>query len=174
MMAITIRPCLISDLDALRAIGYETYNDTFRDLNTQETMEKYLKEAFAEQKMLSELNNQDSRFFFLYVDNILAGYLKLNEAPSQSDINDPESLEIERIYVRTGYKGNKLGSTLMDFALQAAIKNGKRYAWLGVWEKNSSAILFYKKLGFEEAGRHTFRMGDELQSDLIMKKALNP
>ena len=42
-----------------------------------------------------------SDFFFLYVDNQLAGYLKLNEAPSQSDLNDDASLEIERIYIRS-------------------------------------------------------------------------
>jgi ribosomal protein S18 acetylase RimI-like enzyme len=45
--------------------------------------------------------------------------------------------------------------------------------WLGVWEKNEAAIAFYKKMGFEEAGRHSFRMGDELQTDLVMKKVIS-
>jgi ribosomal protein S18 acetylase RimI-like enzyme len=46
----------------------------------------------------------------------------------------------------------------------------KDYVWLGVWEKNVDAISFYTKMEFYEAGQHSFRMGDELQNDLIMKK----
>jgi len=46
----------------------------------------------------------------------------------------------------------------------------KNYVWLGVWEKNINAIAFYKRLGFYEDGRHPFKMGDELQTDFIMKK----
>ena len=60
----------------------------------------------------------------------------------------------------------------MNFALDLAREMGKSYAWLGVWDKNDAAISFYKKMGFEEAGRHPFRMGDELQTDLIMKFVL--
>jgi len=48
----------------------------------------------------------------------------------------------------------------------------KKYVWLGVWEKNVDAISFYTKMGFREVGRHSFRMGDELQYDLIMKKVI--
>ena len=36
----------------------------------------------------------------MYLDNKLVGYLKINDAPAQWDINDPESMEVERIYVR--------------------------------------------------------------------------
>jgi ribosomal protein S18 acetylase RimI-like enzyme len=169
-MNITIRPCLRSELETLCAIGRETYDDTFREMNTAETMERYLEEAFNAEKMLSEWSNPDSRFYFLYVDADLAGYLKVNDAPAQSDVHDPQSLEIERIYIRKAYKGKGLGTYLMNYALQLALDMGKRYAWLGVWEKNTAAIAFYQKMGFEEMGRHTFKMGDELQSDWIMKK----
>jgi len=169
-MNIHLRPCLLSDLEALQAIGRETYDETFRAMNTPETMDQYLAKAFNREKLLAELSTPSSHFFFLYIDEKLAGYLKLNEAPAQSDLNDPLSLEIERIYVRKVYKGQGLGSYLMNYALQLATQQGKTYAWLGVWEKNSAAIAFYQKMGFEEAGRHFFKMGEEMQSDFVMKK----
>ena len=171
-MEITIRPCRMSDLETLCAIGRETYDETFRSMNTQETMDRYLAEAFDVKKIRSELENENSRFYFLYADGDLAGYLKVNFAPAQSDLNDPDSLEIERVYVKRAYKGKGLGKTLIDFAIRLAQEANKRYAWLGVWEKNEAAIAFYMKMGFEEAGRHSFRMGDELQSDWILKKSL--
>jgi ribosomal protein S18 acetylase RimI-like enzyme len=171
-MNIKIRPCTVEDLNTLQLIAYETYNDTFLSSNTPETMEKYLNEAFNKDKLLAEILKVGSEFYFLYNDQYLAGYLKLNEVPAQSDINDSASLEIERIYVRQCYKGQGLGKTLMGFALKEAAIRNKDYVWLGVWEKNNDAIGFYKKMGFSGSGRHTFHMGDELQSDLIMKRTV--
>ena len=93
---------------------------------------------------------------------------------AQTDINDANSIELERIYIKKEYKGKGLGKKLINFALQLAQEMKKDYVWLGVWEKNVDAISFYTKMKFYEAGRHSFRMGDELQNDLIMKKAIKP
>ena len=172
-MNISIRQCLINELDTLQRIGYETFDETFRPINSPETMDKYLQEAFSMKKLSEELSSTYCKFYFIYLDNVLVGYLKINDAPAQSDINDPESMEVERIYVRKEHKGKGLGKVLIDYALQQAKEKKKNYVWLGVWEKNVDAIAFYKKMGFREAGRHSFRMGDELQSDLIMKKIIN-
>jgi len=172
-MNLKILPCSIDDLEKLQDIGYETYNETFNTMNSQETMDKYLQESFNKKKLLSELNNKNCKFYFLYTENELAGYLKVNDAPAQSDINDPASIEMERIYIKSPYKGNGQGKKLANFAFQLAKEMKKNYVWLGVWEKNLNAISFYKKMGFYEAGHHSFRMGDELQNDLIMKKNIN-
>lgn len=169
-MEITIRPCRLTDLEALRSIGIETYDESFRAMNSAETMAQYLEESFHVKKVEAELNNPACHFYFLEGGQSLAGYLKLNEAPAQSDVNDAESLEIERIYIRQAFKGQGLGRRLMSFALEQAEALSKKYVWLGVWDQNVDALAFYGKMGFEEAGRHSFRMGEELQNDLILKK----
>lgn len=173
-MDISIRKCRSDELEELRAIAYETYDETFRPMNKPRTINRYLAESFDRKKLAAEMTNPASHFYFLFADEQLAGYLKINEAPAQSDLNDPQSLEVERIYVRKDYKGKGLGTLLLNFALQLAEEMRKRSVWLGVWEKNTDAIAFYKKMGFMEAGRHTFRMGNELQSDWIMKKMVSP
>jgi ribosomal protein S18 acetylase RimI-like enzyme len=43
------------------------------------------------------------------------------------------------------------------------------YVWLGVWEKNLRAIQFYKKNGFVEFDQHLFILGDDPQTDIMMK-----
>lgn len=171
-MDISIRVCNEKDLELLQQIGYETYDETFRQMNTAETINKYLEEAFSREKLLSEMNKEGSDFYFMYSNNNLVGYLKLNDVPGQSDLNDPNSLEVERIYVRKQYKSQGFGKVLMEYALQKAVELKKQYAWLGVWEKNIDALAFYKKVGFQEIGKHSFRMGDELQSDYLLKKTV--
>lgn len=165
-------PCRLEDLDILRAISSQTYYEAFAGQNSKETMRTYLAEAFSREKMLEELQNAGSRFYFLYADGKLAGYIKLNEAPAQTDINDEESLEIERIYVHKDFQGAGLGRVLMEYALQQTKAMGKSYAWLGVWEENPAAIGFYQRLGFRKVGEHHFRMGEELQKDWVMRHDL--
>ena len=42
----------------------------------------------------------------------------------------------------------------------------------GVWEKNYRAIEFYTKWGFEKFDDTDFLLGDEVQKDWLMKKAV--
>jgi ribosomal protein S18 acetylase RimI-like enzyme len=171
-MDLAIRKCTMDDLIALRDISYRTYNDTFKDMNTAATMKDYLEKAFSMTKLRAELANTSSEFYFLYVDEQLAGYIKLNESPAQTDINDPQSIEVERIYLSKEFHGKALGSVLMNRAIEIAMEREKTYIWLGVWERNDKAIKFYIRNGFSPVGQHFFIMGEEEQTDFIMRKDL--
>ncbi len=48
----------------------------------------------------------------------------------------------------------------------------KKSIWLGVWEENPKAIRFYEKNGFVPFSRHIFKMGDEEQTDIMMRKII--
>jgi ribosomal protein S18 acetylase RimI-like enzyme len=165
-----IRPCDLSDLEALRNIAWQTYDDTFRHLNKPANMDAYLATAFDRERLQSELGNPHSTFFFLVTEGAVAGYLKLNEADAQTDLRDPGALEIERVYVRRDFQGLGLGKALIEKSLEVARERGRHFVWLGVWEKNGNAIAFYKKMGFSRIGTHAFFMGSERQTDLIMKR----
>ena len=170
-MNLPIRQCTIDDLSTLRKIACETFDETFREANAKETIDSYLADAFNEEKLTKELETDGSKFYFIYSANELAGYIKLNEAPAQSDVNDPNSLEIERIYIKKDFKGLGLGKKLINFASGLAKESRKDYLWLGVWEKNHDAISFYTKMGFQIDGLHLFKMGNEYQTDFIMKQS---
>lgn len=167
-----IRPCNPDDLDELQSIGTTTFDETFRPLNRRETMDTYLQESFNRTKLAAELNYPTCQFYFLYVKNTLAGYVKLNGA--RSDHHGNEFLEIERIYVKKSFKGKGWGKKLLNHAFQVAGEMEKTHVWLGVWEKNIDAISFYTSMGFHRTGEHLFQMGDEVQNDWIMEKQLSP
>ena len=171
-MKLSLTRCQIEYINLLQKLSIKTYSETFSHMNKPENMTAYLEDAFDANKLSKELSDPNCSFFFLYAENSLAGYLKLNEAPAQTDINDTESLEIERIYVSSEFQGAGLGRYLMEQAIAIANKRNKEYVWLGVWEKNEKAIRFYKKNGFYEIGTHSFVMGDEVQTDFVMRKNL--
>lgn len=171
-MNYTITECTINDLQILREISYQTYYDTFKNSCSASIMNDYLKTAFDDRKLYHELSNNDSHFYFLLIDETPAGYLKLNEFSAQTDVHDSGALEVERIYLSKDFKGKSLGSVLMNKAISIAKEKKKEYIWLGVWEHNDNALSFYKKNGFYQIGTHAFRMGDEEQTDFIMRKDL--
>lgn len=162
-------PILASDVDTLLQISRKIFIDSFDHLNKPENMKVYMDRAFTRDKLLAELLNPLSEFYFLYVENRVAGYLKLNKFGAQSDLNDTESLEIERIYVDQLYQGQGLGAKLIDATKQRARELQLRYIWLGVWEKNPAAIRFYERHGFTIFSSHPFVFGDEVQTDLLMR-----
>jgi ribosomal protein S18 acetylase RimI-like enzyme len=78
------------------------------------------------------------------------------------------AVEIERIYVLKAYQGIKAGQALLEKAFEIASKYHSSVVWLGVWEKNHRAIQFYLKNGFIQFSRHTFRLGNDDQTDSLM------
>ena len=46
------------------------------------------------------------------------------------------------------------------------------YIWLGVWEENHRAINFYTKNGFVAFDKHIFVLGEDAQTDIMMKLEL--
>ncbi|SNZ05345.1 spermine/spermidine N-acetyltransferase [Terribacillus aidingensis] len=171
-MSINMIRCNHKDLDLLQVISIETFNDTFKEQNSTENMKAYLEKAFNTKQLENELSNVSSAFYFIYSDDKLAGYLKININEAQSEKMTDESLEIERIYIRNDFQKQGLGKYLINEAIKIASLQNKKIIWLGVWEKNLKAIEFYKKSGFVQTGFHSFHMGDEEQIDLIFKRTI--
>ncbi|MCU5299161.1 MULTISPECIES: GNAT family N-acetyltransferase [Bacillus] len=169
-MTINIKKGTLEDLYTLQEISYETFNETFKDQNSPQNMSAYLEKAFNLKQLEKELSNVASQFFFVYFNNEVAGYLKVNTNDAQSEEMGDESLEIERIYIKGEFQKHGLGKYLLKKSIEIAMEHNKKKIWLGVWEKNENAIAFYKKMGFVQTGVHSFYMGDEEQFDFIMIK----
>jgi ribosomal protein S18 acetylase RimI-like enzyme len=162
-----------SHIEALQQIGRQTFAETFAESNTAANMAKYLEEAYSFEKINDELNNPNSFFYFAIMDEKVVGYLKLNMGGSQTELKDNDAIEIERIYVLKAFQGKKVGQLLFDKAIEVAKAKHVAYVWLGVWGENKRALQFYTKNGFVEFDQHVFVLGDEAQTDIMMKLELS-
>lgn len=153
----------------LQLIGKQTFFETFSSGNTEENMTKYLEEGFSKEKLISELEDKNSEQYFALFEGKVIGYLKLNFGRSQTELKDEKALEIERIYVLKEFYGKNVGQVLYERAINVARQKNADYVWLGVWEENPRAINFYKKNGFVEFDKHIFKLGDDEQTDIMMK-----
>ena len=170
---VTIQKVEITDADTLLNFSKRTFYEFFAHLNDPANIEAYASVAFTPQKILSELTNPDSEFYFAVIEGIIAGYLKLNFNDAQTEFRDKKAMEIERIYVEGEHHGKHIGRQLLNFAVETALKKQLDYVWLGVWEHNHKAIGFYEHHGFEIFSSHAFLLGNDKQTDLLMRKGLN-
>ena len=173
METISIVPVSANDVEKLQAISRVTFLQTFAAHNNEADMEAYLNSSFAIDKLREELNNTQSKFYFAQDGEMIVGYLKINTGEAQTEQKEINAFEIERIYVDSAYLGKKIGQLLFNKAIDLATEKKAVYVWLGVWEENHRALAFYKKNGFIPFDKHIFKLGNDEQTDIMMKLELN-
>ena len=169
---INIRQASEEDIKELQEISKKTFVETFSVHNTEENMASYLRDSFSLEKLKREISNPDSSFYFAEDGGKVIGYLKTNQGNAQTELKHDKGLEIERIYVLAAYHGKKVGQILFEKAMEIAIERNVAYVWLGVWENNKRAIAFYGKNGFVPFDKHLFKLGDDVQTDIMMKRKI--
>jgi len=170
---ITIRELTTKDIPALRALAIRIYRDTFSISNTPENMEAFVNKDYSEQSFQNEFKEEGSRYFFAEENGIPVGYLRLRKNNEAESYLGKNTIELHRIYIDQNYQGKKVGALLMQHALDIAKKQDVEWIWLGVWEHNPKAQQFYERWGFERFSEHAFHMGDEVQTDWLLKKRIN-
>lgn len=163
------------DIDLLRTISILTFRETFAGSNTAADMDEYISTKLSREKLLEELSEPLSAFYFVSdaVSGTIKGYLKVNTGKAQTEPVGNRCLEIERIYILHAYQGSGTGRQLMRKALDIALDEKRDFVWLGVWEHNEQAIRFYQKQGFVAFDTHSFVLGEDEQTDILMKKILH-
>ena len=172
MTTVTIRQATLSDLGVLKAIGRQTFKETFGDDNTAEDMENYLQATFNDDILLQSLQDPDVHYFLACINDDVVGYIKLNEKDAQTEQGDDDSLEIHRLYVLSTYLGHGIGKQLMTQAIKFARGRQLNSLWLGVWEHNERALGFYQSFGFQTFDHHVFTLGEDKQTDYLMRLTL--
>ena len=173
MSPIIIRKATISDLEIIQQISKQTFIETFFEVNTPANMANYVQENFNPEQIASEINNRESAFYLASLENEIIGYMKLNFGDAQTEKQKENNLEIHRIYVLQAFHGKKIGQLLLEEALKIGKETGIDFIWLGVWEENHRALQFYSKNGFVEFDKHIFTLGNDIQTDFLMRLEMN-
>ena len=170
---IWIRLAGADDADLIAEISRQTFYETFAAQNSKENMEMHMTQYYGTEKIQAELGDPCNIFLLAYDDDRVAGYAKLNEHIKEESKRLEKPIEIERIYSIKEMIGKGVGKKLMEKCLAIAREKIKREIWLGVWETNYRAIEFYTRWGFEKFGEHNFPVGNDPQTDWLMKRSVN-
>lgn len=177
--SVQLRRASVTDAATLAEFGARTFVETFAADNSPDDLAAYLAQSFGEAIQRAELSSATITAFVAEVDGVIAGYAMLRQDGAESGLPPGLSsaaapVELQRLYVSRELKGRGLAQLLMAQVEAEARRRGGRTLWLGVWERNSRAIAFYRKSGFIDVGTHVFQLGSDPQTDRLMSKPLAP
>lgn len=168
-----IRTITLNDLQTLTRISEQSFREAFENNNSSsENFEAYVKTAFAETQIRSEIETSGNIFVLVEnEDGEAIGYGKLRQDNRRKDLlNGLDCIEIERIYALKEYWGKGVGKALMLKMLELTREQGYQHICLSVYEENPKAISFYEKFGFKSVGIVEFKLGDVIEYDVLMLK----
>ncbi|WP_369441001.1 hypothetical protein [Lentilactobacillus parafarraginis] len=101
---VLVRECTLVDVAALEKISRQTFGESFADQNSPDDLKNYLAQSFNPDQLTLELSDSNSAFYFIYVADQLAGYLKVNFDNAQTEKMGAQTLEVQRIYILSAFK----------------------------------------------------------------------
>ncbi|WPP49468.1 GNAT family N-acetyltransferase [Catalinimonas niigatensis] len=165
-------PLSLHDLTTLQYLSKKTFLDAFADVNTEEDMQTYLERAFSESQLAAELQDPDTTFYFLQWQDKTIGYCKVKRGLPSNLAEEDTALEICRLYVVQEFQGQQFGQLMLEKIIASAQDQQLDFVWLGVWSQNPGAIRLYERNSFSKIGSYTFMLGNDPQTDFIMKRTL--
>jgi GNAT superfamily N-acetyltransferase len=177
-MTLIIRQAIPTNAAALAELAAATFALACPPGTPPESIAEFIAEHLSVQRFAGYLADPARDIRLAYDDDVAAGYTMLifgepGDADVAAAITHRPTVELSKVYVRSGHHGAGLAAPLMAATLEAAGAGGAAGVWLGVNQRNARAIRFYEKSGFAVVGAKTFMVGPEPQEDFVMEQALH-
>jgi ribosomal protein S18 acetylase RimI-like enzyme len=172
MESVILRPASLNDLESLRDLFVEVFRQTFAHSTSAENMERYVNTNLSAGQLRGELEVPDSGYVLALQGTSLLGFAKLRTGHTPTGLEGKNAMELQRMYVHSSARGKGIAQLLMNHCLAESVRRKADVIWLGVWEENHRAKKFYLRNGFSFFGSHTFWLGEDVQTDLLMMRDL--
>lgn len=172
-MALFIGTPSAAGAEQLAALKADTFSESFAADNDPAGLAAHIQRSFSVEAVTAQLADPDCDTTWILDGTEPVGYLKLNRARAQTVPGLEAGLEVEQLYVRKVHHGLGFGGQLLDLAVETARRDSFGFVWLGVWERNESAISLYLHRGYQVFDEHVFMFGAEAQTDLLMRLDLD-
>lgn len=172
------RPVRLNELEHLSRLAQETYRDTFGNSMTKEELEselvgrstEYFQSAIAKGDTIVVVEDPHDKSLCAFVqfgpETDKSSWKVREPGDGRSDDVHKDAWEIRKLYVRRDWQKKRLGSSLLQLALDACPSE----VCICVWEENSNAIELYKRFGFCNSRfvRLLFHNGKIMGEDLVL------
>jgi diamine N-acetyltransferase len=169
---LSIRRAVIDDAAALARLAEDTFRRTFAQDNNPQDMADHCAVSYGPDIQRAQIVDPDIDSLVVSdEEGRLVAYAQLRQGAPPA-VTSPAPIELWRFYVDASHHGRGLAQRLMAAVIDAALARSARTLWLGVWERNHRARTFYRKSGFVDVGSHSFLLGRDLQTDLVMARPI--
>jgi diamine N-acetyltransferase len=169
---IEVRNASYPDARLLSVLAATTFYEAYFEQDAPHDLATYIGESFDLDVIKSQLNDPDSTFLIVFLDEKAVGYARLIAGSRHPSIATNRTIELKRIYILERVWRKGVGEKLLEHCMAIARQFGNDSIWLGVWERNERARRFYEKQGFVKTGTLEFPYGDSVGINDVMEKML--
>lgn len=150
----TIRKANRNDLEKIAFVAKSTWNATYKDIFSQQFIDKFLENAYSLDRLSMRLDK--SLIYVVEVLEEVVGFLNFSQGVDGT-------FELVALYILPNYQGKGYGRALLEQFIQEH-ENLKEII-LHVEQQNNNAQKFYLSNGFIEVERfEEFFLGETLQT----------
>jgi len=168
MADVTIGRGSVTDAAELAAFAARAFRETYSADNKPADLQAHVATAYGLAQQAAELADPSVFTILARLNGELIAYAQVRRSTPPLCVTHADPIELYRLYVDQRAHGSGLASRLMQVVHQAASEFQGRHIWLGVWEQNSRAIAFYKKVMFVDVGSTFFMVGHDKQIDRVL------
>jgi ribosomal protein S18 acetylase RimI-like enzyme len=178
-MTHVIRTATADDAGRLAELAAVTFPLACPPESRPEDIAAHLADTLSEANFRAYLADPAVTVLVLEADAQLLGYSLLVARPAQdpdvaSVLIELPCTELSKCYVHPDHHGLGAAAELMHASIGSAAASGARGLWLGVNSQNARAIRFYEKSGFRRVGTKSFKLGNTVEHDYVMERAVRP
>ena len=167
----TVRRANVNDAEALARIASETFVETFGHLYPPEDLQAYLPKTYSVERCRQQLADPAKGVWFAMLgEHEPAGFIVVGPCKLPVENLEPTAAEVQQLYVQAKHHNLRLGSRLMDTALDWFAAEGRTPLYVGVWSENLGAQRLYGRYGFRKIGEYGFPVGKTIDREFILKR----
>lgn len=185
---IKLRPARGEEIEALVQLGRATFPDACPAFLSDDDVQAFMDATFTPEQVASWVNSDDAALVVAerVASGQLLGYVLVErDLPDGANelVTDPRPRCLEsysqaelgyvcKLYLLPSVRGGGIAGALMDQAKKAAANWGVKTMWLATHETNRRAQKLYKRYGFKNAGKRSFKVGSATCRDVVMVASL--
>jgi diamine N-acetyltransferase len=172
-MTISYRAPRADEAEALSALGYGTFVETFGHLYSPENLALFERNSYAPEVIAAEMANPKRRYLVAEENGKLVGYCKIGfEQTLEYDAGDRKIAELKQIYIYASHQGSGVAQVLTNWAVDETRTAGYDGLLLSVYHDNPRGQRFYIKNGFEHVADTYFMVGNHRDDEYLYLKPL--
>lgn len=185
---IKLRPARAEEIEALVQLGRATFPDACPAFLSDDDVQAFMDATFTPEQVASWVNSDDAALVVAerVASGQLLGYVLVErDLPDGANelVTDPRPRCLEsysqaelgyvcKLYLLPSVRGGGIAGALMDQAKKAAAAWGVKTMWLATHETNRRAQKLYKRYGFKNGGKRSFKVGSATCRDVVMVASL--
>jgi diamine N-acetyltransferase len=169
--SMTVRRATAADAAELARLSEVTFTETFGHLYPPEDLAEYVTRVCTPRAYLELIEDPRAGVWLAGPEHgPAAGYVVAANCKLPVENLEPQAGEIRQLYILSSQQNAKLGSKLLDAALDWLVAQKRTPIYIGVWSENHGAQRFYGRYGFVKVGEYGFPVGKTVDHEFILKR----